>query len=33
VGRTLEKNKGVVAAPAASHAQVVDAVKSVLGSK
>lgn len=33
VGRTLEKNKGVVAAPAAAHAQVVNAVKSVLESK
>ncbi|KAJ5915787.1 hypothetical protein N7454_010928 [Penicillium verhagenii] len=29
-GRTLAVNKGVVAAPKASHAQVIDAVKSVL---
>ncbi|KAJ8607050.1 hypothetical protein MRB53_040559 [Persea americana] len=33
VGRTLAKNKGVVAAPAALHAQVVEAVKSVLENK
>lgn len=33
VGRTLAKNKGVVAAPAASHPQVVEAVRSVLESK
>ncbi|KAF6230841.1 hypothetical protein HO173_010957 [Letharia columbiana] len=32
-GRTLEENKGVVAAPGAVHAQVLEAVKSVLGSK
>lgn len=33
VGRTLAKNKGVVAAPKESHAEVVAAVKSVLGAK
>ena len=32
-GRTLRDNKGVVAAPRAVHAQVSEAVKSVLGSK
>lgn len=32
-GRTLRDNKGVVAAPRAVHAQVLEAVKSVLGSK
>ncbi|KAL9134308.1 MAG: hypothetical protein Q9175_004512 [Cornicularia normoerica] len=32
-GRTLRENKGVVAAPRAVHAQVLEAVKSVLGSK
>ncbi|MCJ1455963.1 hypothetical protein MMC28_006320 [Mycoblastus sanguinarius] len=32
-GRTLKDNKGVVAAPRAVHAQVLDAVKSVLSSK
>lgn len=32
-GRTLEGNKGVVAAPRGVHAQVLAAVKSVLGSK
>ncbi|KAE7996957.1 hypothetical protein FH972_001633 [Carpinus fangiana] len=33
VGRTLKNNKGVVAAPKASHNEVVEAVKAVLGSK
>lgn len=33
VGRTLAKNKGVVAAPKAVHKEVLDAVMSVLGSK
>lgn len=33
VGRTLAKNKGVVAAPKAVHKEVLDAVKSVLGAK
>ena len=33
VGRTLAKNKGVVAAPKAVHPQVVEAVKAVLESK
>lgn len=32
-GRTLKENKGVVAAPSAVHARVLEAVKSVLGSK
>ncbi|KAI9835947.1 MAG: hypothetical protein M1819_001845 [Sarea resinae] len=32
-GRTLAKNKGVVAAPKAVHEQVLEVVKSVLGSK
>lgn len=32
-GRTLRGNKGVVAAPGAVHARVLEAVKSVLGSK
>lgn len=32
-GRTLAENKGVVAAPAAIHGQVLDAVKEVLGKK
>ena len=32
-GRTLKGNKGVVAAPRAVHAQVLEAVKSVLGAK
>ncbi|TKA70248.1 3'(2'),5'-bisphosphate nucleotidase [Cryomyces minteri] len=32
-GRTLRNNKGVVAAPRGVHAQVLEAVKSVLGSK
>lgn len=32
-GRTLKANKGVVAAPSAVHGQVLEAVKSVLGSK
>lgn len=32
-GRTLRDNKGVVAAPAAVHGQVLEAVKAVLGSK
>lgn len=32
-GRTLKENKGVVAAPRGVHGQVLDAVKSVLGSK
>lgn len=32
-GRTLKNNKGIVAAPKTVHAQVLDAVKSVLGSK
>ena len=32
-GRTLAENKGVVAAPKSVHAQVLEAVKSVLGSK
>ncbi|CAF9922212.1 hypothetical protein IMSHALPRED_005620 [Imshaugia aleurites] len=32
-GRTLKENKGVVAAPRAVHAQVLEVVKSVLGSK
>lgn len=33
IGRTLRANKGVVAASAALHAEVLDAVKSVLGAK
>lgn len=33
VGRTLAKNKGVIAAPQNVHAQVIEVVKSVLGSK
>jgi len=33
IGRTLASNKGVVAAPKAAHGQVLEAVKSVLGSK
>lgn len=32
-GRTLKENKGVIAAPRDVHAQVIEAVKSVLGSK
>ncbi|GAB7338150.1 hypothetical protein MBLNU457_4503t1 [Dothideomycetes sp. NU457] len=32
-GRTLAANKGVVAAPKAAHAQVIEAVKEVLGKK
>lgn len=32
-GRTLKNNKGVIAAPKSVHAQVIEAVKSVLGSK
>ncbi|KAK5145629.1 hypothetical protein LTR04_001251 [Oleoguttula sp. CCFEE 6159] len=32
-GRTLKDNKGIVAAPRGVHAQVLEAVKSVLGSK
>jgi 3'(2'), 5'-bisphosphate nucleotidase len=32
-GRTLKKNKGIVAAPKSLHAEVIDAVKSVLSAK
>lgn len=33
IGRTLKDNKGIIAAPKDVHAQVIDAVKSVLASK
>jgi 3'(2'), 5'-bisphosphate nucleotidase len=32
-GRTLKENKGVIAAPKSVHAEVIEVVKSVLGSK
>jgi len=32
-GRTLKKNKGIVAAPESLHAEVIDAVKSILSAK